>query len=76
VAKRKKVLPKSTLCAATVDPRMKKLRGVGSLDRAKIWTEVASRMRIIGHNNTDEVVHVVKQMVAKRVRSDALRKFL
>jgi hypothetical protein len=42
VAKRKKVLPKSTLCAATVDPRMKKLRGVGPIERAKIWTEVAS----------------------------------
>jgi hypothetical protein len=73
--KRQKGLPKETLCAAAVDPRMKKLKGLGPLDRAKVWTEVASRMRIIGQENADKMVHVVKQVVAKRVRYDALRIF-
>lgn len=55
---RQKGLPRNTLLAAALDPRSKKLKGMGANDKNKIWNELRKRMR---------AVHEAREPVEQRV---------
>ena len=59
---RQKGLPQVTLIAAALDPRTKKLKGIGKEDKDKIWDEIRRRMLVLiqERNSTTGVTVIIE----------------